>query len=709
MTSIPKPVEGVQPDAPRFGPIEAILHGDRAARTVRRRVVLTPRRFGVRARRDPQLLLAVSIAIPVLLMEAIAGPGARTLSIGVPIAFVSLQVVLSGVRSHARLLTVLRLALSLGFVVLANVVIDPTGEGTLSSLIVPVVALAAALGSDALLIAWIGTAITLAPVALPGVPDELRQRAVAIAMAAIVIAIGSRRVVATLERSTDRLRQARAREQRRWGRLATLEAVGRLLAREGPTAGALDEVMAILDLTFDYHYPSVYVWDGSALRLGAQRNYGSPIETFSPDDGVIGRVVRTRRPAFVPDVTVDPDYRAADAVIAGEISVPLLSNDELLGVLNVETANERHLTQEDLATMLIVGDRIAAAIALGRERQKLTERAALMERLTAMATDLNATLDPQTVHRSVLAGAARVIEADLLALVQLDHATGVFRTTAMTEGGEAFIGREIKPGEGVSGRAIATRTIAVDDHLERTRYPRMVENATSADVLAAMAAPMISAGVVVGALTWLREDLTKTFTPQEQEIAILLTGRITLALANAELHESARMAAATDALTGLSNRRHFDAAMVRAEAGRARLAPIERPARSVILFDLDHFGGINKRYGHQVGDQALREFGAVLRARTRASDLVARYGGEEFVVILEGATRDDAVRTAEAVRIAFAAVRIELPDGSEEAVTVSAGCASLSAAEVSGADLLARADVGLAMAKAAGRNQVVAA
>jgi diguanylate cyclase (GGDEF)-like protein len=93
----------------------------------------------------------------------------------------------------------------------------------------------------------------------------------------------------------------------------------------------------------------------------------------------------------------------------------------------------------------------------------------------------------------------------------------------------------------------------------------------------------------------------------------------------------------------------------------------------------------------------------------RASDLVARYGGEEFVVIMDGATRDDAVRLADEVRLAFRQGSIDGADDGTSITTVSAGCASLDRTEVSGTLLLERADVGLAMAKAGGRDQVVAA
>jgi diguanylate cyclase (GGDEF)-like protein len=180
-------------------------------------------------------------------------------------------------------------------------------------------------------------------------------------------------------------------------------------------------------------------------------------------------------------------------------------------------------------------------------------------------------------------------------------------------------------------------------------------------------------------------------------------------MANASLHHEAQQAAITDPLTGVHNRRHFDAAVAHADALRERLETRDRRERSAILFDLDHFGAINKRYGHQVGDQILRSFAAVLRSRVRASDLLARFGGEEFIVILDGANRDEAVRLADEIRIEFRQQSIDAADTGLPITTVSAGCAALEKAETSATILLERADVGLAMAKAAGRDQVVAA
>ena len=162
-------------------------------------------------------------------------------------------------------------------------------------------------------------------------------------------------------------------------------------------------------------------------------------------------------------------------------------------------------------------------------------------------------------------------------------------------------------------------------------------------------------------------------------------------------------------LTGIHNRRHFDATIEREDALRLRIPAEKRGPRSAILFDLDHFGSVNKRFGHQIGDRVLRLFADTLTTRVRNSDLFARYGGEGFVVILEGASRDEAIGIAEQVRAAFSKQSVDTGTGQRLTSTVSAGCSTLEPWEVEGTLLLERADVALAMAKAGGRDQVVAA
>jgi diguanylate cyclase (GGDEF)-like protein len=223
------------------------------------------------------------------------------------------------------------------------------------------------------------------------------------------------------------------------------------------------------------------------------------------------------------------------------------------------------------------------------------------------------------------------------------------------------------------------------------------------------AVPLIRDDVVVGALTVLRNDVNRPFAPNEVEALPILAGLVALAITNTFLHMEVTELSVRDALTGLFNRRHLDAAIGRMEASRSRRAPADREAAAAIIFDLDQFGAINKKYGHHTGDQILRAFADVLRARFRGADLVARYGGEEFVAVLERATPEQAAAIAEEVRVAFADVPVPAPDGRPIRSTVSAGCAGMGADDDRFADILARADVGLVMAKRAGRNRVIAA
>jgi len=122
------------------------------------------------------------------------------------------------------------------------------------------------------------------------------------------------------------------------------------------------------------------------------------------------------------------------------------------------------------------------------------------------------------------------------------------------------------------------------------------------------------------------------------------------------------------------------------------------------MFDLDHFKSINDRFGHAVGDSVLRLFGQVVRASTRADDLIGRFGGEEFLAIVPGGL-ESASKIAERVRSAFAAAGATVDQHVIDA-TVSIGTAASYEPVLSLDTLIARADAALYRAKHEGRNQV---
>jgi diguanylate cyclase (GGDEF)-like protein len=163
-----------------------------------------------------------------------------------------------------------------------------------------------------------------------------------------------------------------------------------------------------------------------------------------------------------------------------------------------------------------------------------------------------------------------------------------------------------------------------------------------------------------------------------------------------------KTAAAMDPLTGMFNRRGFAEACARVIEREAKAG---RPV-TVLMFDLDHFKGINDRFGHPAGDEVLKLFAAVAVANLRISDLSGRIGGEEFAALLP-CPLEEGVVVAERVREVFAASGVVCEEGPID-TTVSIGVAGGppgTELEV----LLAAADTALYQAKRSGRNRVATA
>lgn len=178
----------------------------------------------------------------------------------------------------------------------------------------------------------------------------------------------------------------------------------------------------------------------------------------------------------------------------------------------------------------------------------------------------------------------------------------------------------------------------------------------------------------------------------------------------AELEEANRKLAAlstTDGLTGLANRRRFD------EVLNAEWARAKRTAQpfALVMLDVDHFKKFNDQYGHQAGDDCLKNVAGMIRAQARrAGDLAARYGGEEFALVLADTDATTARRLAEAVRHTIEAMDVPHELSPFGKVTVSIGVAiMMPGVDMDAQGLLRAADEALYRAKHEGRNRVALA
>ena len=210
-------------------------------------------------------------------------------------------------------------------------------------------------------------------------------------------------------------------------------------------------------------------------------------------------------------------------------------------------------------------------------------------------------------------------------------------------------------------------------------------------------APLYADGRSVGALVL--ENPAKAGVRIERRVVDMVgqfAAHGALAIRNAALMQQVQRMADTDALTGLSNRRSFEA---RLDQELSRAARNGEPV-TLMMLDVDRFKRFNDTHGHQAGDDVLRHVGATLIAASREFDTPARYGGEEFAVILPACSPAESLIVAERIRKLVGEIQ------TVDSVSASAGVASYPAHATSAADLVKAADEALYESKRSGRDRL---
>ncbi len=214
-----------------------------------------------------------------------------------------------------------------------------------------------------------------------------------------------------------------------------------------------------------------------------------------------------------------------------------------------------------------------------------------------------------------------------------------------------------------------------------------------------MSIPLLSKGLVKGALNIYRQGEEAVFTPEEFEIAKRFGGAAALAIDNAHQRAELELAAQTDSLTGLYNHRHFHERL-RAELNRAIR---KHDSCALMVMDIDDFKKVNDVFGHAAGDAVLVAIADLLRETVRVSDVACRIGGEEFAVILPSCDAGDALGLATRLRTELESMDFD-PAGK---ITLSIGVAQGPDHAANPRELVACADAAMLMAKSNGKNRTL--
>ncbi|MFW6113616.1 MAG: diguanylate cyclase [Actinomycetota bacterium] len=193
------------------------------------------------------------------------------------------------------------------------------------------------------------------------------------------------------------------------------------------------------------------------------------------------------------------------------------------------------------------------------------------------------------------------------------------------------------------------------------------------------------------------------FRREAPGILNLICNEITMIVDNARLYEGAKRMAITDGLTRIYNHRFFQELFDKEFKRSDRY----NTTFSFIMLDIDFFKRINDTYGHLYGDEILKEIANLVKGCLRSMDIIARYGGEEFAILLPETDLDNAIQTAERIRLAVENHEFAETDGNKVRVTVSQGVTCYPSSDIEKrSDIVAKADYALYEAKESGRNRV---
>lgn len=446
-----------------------------------------------------------------------------------------------------------------------------------------------------------------------------------------------------------------------------------------------------------------------------------PLQSLFPHSSMIIRqVLVTGKPLWLPDSHGDAELRASGKMLDLDLhaifSLPLKIGDEVVGIIYLDWLSPNSaFGTEELAQLESLATYATLSVYNGRMHQEMSARMQKLQRINEVSLAINSTLELDRLlglilhHSLALSGGDQGYillgnqDHELTCLASLDQFDKSIECIAVSRSVISRCFRE--------NRSICILDTHEDEDLQS-------KSIMALDLRSVMCVPLVANDLRIGVLYISSQAITKTFTPQDQSILEAIANQAALTIRNAQLlaeqekqigelekaiglFREAQTRAVTDGLTGLYNHLYFKEQLNNSVLEAARYDQ----CLSIIMIDLDHFKSVNDTYGHQTGDEVLRNTSALLRTLVRECDVLARYGGEELAVLLPQTDQSGAAILAERIREALAAFDFRSMDGVHFPVTGSFGVAGYRCGQTS-TELLENADRALYAAKNGGRNRV---
>lgn len=454
------------------------------------------------------------------------------------------------------------------------------------------------------------------------------------------------------------------------------------IERSATSEAALDAALGALHDHLQRAFVVALVAEHDRLWHVASRGSAMTPDGLPIGQGIVGRAMRSGRTQYVPELAADPAYVEIVHGVSSEIAIPLRADDEVIGVLNIESVAPLPRQTPRLLRPL----EAALGPVLGEVRNARNLDLSGLARLFAYVSSLR---DPREICEIVAASLTRIlpIETSQLYLASDDGTVELVALSRVSPTAPAPLAAE--DAQALGERSLHS-TIVEEVDLSATAAP--------GDARFAVLLPLRANGEDLGILVGTSRRASELSRAQT-EVASVLAAQAAASVDAALALGRERRSALTDPLTALLNRRGFEleleAALIDAQESRLPF--------SLLVLDCDDFKEANDRAGHEFGDALLQRVGHTLAAVVPHTARPGRLGGDEFIVMLPGMDADAAEQHATRIRQALA-------EGLDEAglpLRLSGGIATYPFDGGTSSQLVRAADQALYEAKGTGKNRVV--
>ncbi|MDD2500751.1 MAG: sensor domain-containing diguanylate cyclase [Geobacter sp.] len=334
----------------------------------------------------------------------------------------------------------------------------------------------------------------------------------------------------------------------------------------------------------------------------------------------------------------------------------------------------------------------------------LARRNAELASLLEIGKTLISSLELREVLQAIMSQVERLLQPKTWSLLLVDDDTNeLCFEIAVSPVAQELKGIRLKMGEGIAGWvAQSGQPLLIPDVSQDSRFASHVADEVEYPVSSILCTPLKIRDRVLGVIELINTVGERSFDDDDLPLLGAVADFAAIAIDNARNYRRVSELVVTDDLTGLHNARHFHE-LLEYELERSRRY---KSQVSLLFFDLDHFKGVNDRYGHLVGSRMIAEVGQLVKRHIRSSDRAARYGGDEYVIVLPNTGKQGALAVATNLLERFRA-HLFLTDSNERImITASFGSATFPDDADDRTSLIRAADSAMYVAKEAGRDRV---